>query len=463
MLGSMASGAGEAIGGMVQLSRTLNPLDPWNMSHPGAAVHNASTLAAGMVNVVANPYQGVKTMADVDGWKQNPAHAMGSCIPNAIASLAGGAGVASRAASGVRRVATGARRAGTAASDTARASRAAKAADRFDTDPAVQAERSTGAGQQPAHTRWGRLPESSGPRPDITGSHAEHPGERVTRSTGHPEHTWNHNPHQGEQPWRPSSDPAPSRLGEHDPHMPTGHEPAGPHARPEHPGLDPAAHGHEHQAPAHHLPGHEPGREFEHALHHAQQHGDPIRFNQHEWGHLNAHDQLPPGLSRETVHSYPGAKDFLYRDLDPAQHPLFRKIQGVDHHDLHHVFEHGLASRHADAPADLGTLGAHMGNSGNPSPFISTTDNLGHALSRDGGFHDGVVLDIRDPGGHVIDADATFKHREGEQFISHGEGEKPYVGHVPAHHIRGGWSIVEGKPRWFGNPHFDHSILGSRP
>lgn len=160
------------------------------------------------------------------------------------------------------------------------------------------------------------------------------------------------------------------------------------------------------------------------------------------------------------MHSYgDAAKEFLYRDLDPNDHPLFRKIQGPGA-DLGHLFEHGASSRHAHAPATLETLGAHMGGSGGQTPFISTTDNLAHALSRDRGFHDGVVLDIRDPGGHAIDADATFKHREGERFISHGEGEKPYLRHIPPGHIRGGWQLVEDRPRWFDNPNFDHSILG---
>lgn len=184
-------------------------------------------------------------------------------------------------------------------------------------------------------------------------------------------------------------------------------------------------------------------------------------MGEHPWEKLNPHDGLPDGLTHQSVASYAhNDPAFLYRDLGP-DHPLFRKMQGMDHHDLQQVFQDGLSARHPHAPATLENLGAHMGAAGSPTPFISTTDNLGHALSRDGGFRDGVVLDIRDPGGHAIDADATFKAREGDRFISHGEGEKPYVGHVPPHHIRGGWAMVEGKPRWFANPHFDHSLLGA--
>lgn len=113
---SMAAGAREAVGGLVQLARTANTMDPRNVAHSQQAVQNASTLAAGTANLV-NPYQGVKTMANVDGRRGDPARAAGSCVPDAIASLAGGAEVSSRAASGVRRVAS-------AAGDATRATRA---------------------------------------------------------------------------------------------------------------------------------------------------------------------------------------------------------------------------------------------------------------------------------------------------------------------------------------------------
>lgn len=135
----------------------------------------------------------------------------------------------------------------------------------------------------------------------------------------------------------------------------------------------------------------------------------------------------------------------------------------MDHTDLPRLFEEGVHARHPDVAPTLDRLGAHMGAAGTPSPFISTTNELGHALARDGGFHDGVVLDIRDPGGHAIDADASFKVREQERFMSHGEGEKVYIGQIPPEHIHGAWAVVDGQHRWFPNPHFDHNILKGQP
>ncbi|MDA3643470.1 hypothetical protein LZ318_09185 [Saccharopolyspora indica] len=51
-------------------------------------------------SVVENPYQAVKTVVDVDGWKQNPAKALGSMAPDAVASIVGGTGIATKVAKG---------------------------------------------------------------------------------------------------------------------------------------------------------------------------------------------------------------------------------------------------------------------------------------------------------------------------------------------------------------------------
>lgn len=223
---SMASGLGEAVGGVVQLARTLNPIDPWNLTHPTQAVDNASTLAAGMAGVVENPWQGAKTVANVDGWKSDPARAVGSCIPDAVASLAGGAGVASRAATGVRRVSS-------AASDATRGSRATRivrAAEHSEHGDA----RAASAGSSGAHTgqgaQWGRWPEPAAQRPDIAAAHADaRPTTRAEQSAMPAQH----NEHG--QPWRPSDPQTPSARGEHDPHVPAhGRDPGTAHGqRPE--------------------------------------------------------------------------------------------------------------------------------------------------------------------------------------------------------------------------------------
>ncbi|KAA5832596.1 putative T7SS-secreted protein [Saccharopolyspora hirsuta] len=54
------------------------------------------TAATTIQSVIENPWQAVKTVVDVDGWKENPARAMGSMVPDAVGSIAGGAGIATK-------------------------------------------------------------------------------------------------------------------------------------------------------------------------------------------------------------------------------------------------------------------------------------------------------------------------------------------------------------------------------
>lgn len=107
VLGSVAAGAGEAVAGLAQLARMVAPLDPYRLTHPAQANEAATTLAAGLAGAVKDPYAAIKTTVDVDGWRNQPGRTLGSMIPDAVASLAGGAGVASRATTGLRRVAKG--------------------------------------------------------------------------------------------------------------------------------------------------------------------------------------------------------------------------------------------------------------------------------------------------------------------------------------------------------------------
>ena len=108
LLGSVAAGAGEAVAGLAQLARMVAPLDPYRLTHPAQANEAAVTLAAGLAGAVKDPYAAIKTTVDIDGWRNQPGRTLGSMIPDAVASLAGGAGVASRLGSGARRVAKGA-------------------------------------------------------------------------------------------------------------------------------------------------------------------------------------------------------------------------------------------------------------------------------------------------------------------------------------------------------------------
>lgn len=330
-IGGLLSGAGEAVGGMVQLARTLNPTDPWNMSHPSQAVHNASTLASGMINVVKHPYQGVKTMADVDGWKNDPARAAGSCVPNAIASLAAGGGIAARVATGARRVS----RVGKAASDTSRAARGAEHVEHAEQGEQRAAEAGR-SGQQGA--QWGRWPEPSAQRPDIAAGHAE----SRNRVTVGAEHGHIDQPHHAEQPWRPSSDPSPSSRGEHDFHEPAhGRDPVSAHSlrQPErlgHPGAD-ALH---HQPGLHH--GHENGHAPSRELHPHEHGGEPREHStgehhEHEQGHEHDPDHQSP--HDEHHHDDPDSPEHPAHELahPPGDVPIFDGTPLLDHYHGEHV------------------------------------------------------------------------------------------------------------------------------
>ncbi|MBB5155488.1 putative T7SS-secreted protein [Saccharopolyspora phatthalungensis] len=69
----------------------------WAIDPEGKAAFDKAASTTAM-SALENPYQAVKSVVDVDGWKQNPMKAVGSMAPDAVASVVGGAGVASRAA-----------------------------------------------------------------------------------------------------------------------------------------------------------------------------------------------------------------------------------------------------------------------------------------------------------------------------------------------------------------------------
>ncbi|TDD51966.1 putative T7SS-secreted protein [Saccharopolyspora elongata] len=68
----------------------------WGIDPEGKAAFDRAASTT-VMSIAENPYQAVKTVVDVDGWKQNPAKALGSMAPDAVASAFGGAGVATRA------------------------------------------------------------------------------------------------------------------------------------------------------------------------------------------------------------------------------------------------------------------------------------------------------------------------------------------------------------------------------
>lgn len=106
LLGGVAKG----VFGIVSFVRSLNPLDPYNITHPAEYVDGVSATAAGLVHAALHPTALVQGLVG-SGWGSDPAEALGKLIPNlALAALTDGAGAAERAgldaaeASGARAV-----------------------------------------------------------------------------------------------------------------------------------------------------------------------------------------------------------------------------------------------------------------------------------------------------------------------------------------------------------------------
>jgi hypothetical protein len=86
-LAHVAKGVGEGVESLVQLARTMNPADPYNLNHPGRFVENTSAALSGTVDTLAHPLRLVAGFVGT-GWSADPARAFGHLIP---AVAAGGA------------------------------------------------------------------------------------------------------------------------------------------------------------------------------------------------------------------------------------------------------------------------------------------------------------------------------------------------------------------------------------
>ncbi|HEY0813242.1 MAG TPA: hypothetical protein VGE11_08155 [Pseudonocardia sp.] len=86
-LAHFAEGVGEGVESLVQLARTANPADPYNLNHPGRFVEDVSTALSGAADRIAHP---LRLVTDVVGteWGADPARAFGHLIS---AAAGGGA------------------------------------------------------------------------------------------------------------------------------------------------------------------------------------------------------------------------------------------------------------------------------------------------------------------------------------------------------------------------------------
>lgn len=93
LVGGVLKGTGD----IVKFVRSLNPTDPYNLTHPAAYVDGLSTTAAGLVHDVNHPVDLVKSLVG-SGWGSDPFEAAGKLVPNvALAVATDGAGTAADA------------------------------------------------------------------------------------------------------------------------------------------------------------------------------------------------------------------------------------------------------------------------------------------------------------------------------------------------------------------------------
>ncbi|MGW1986785.1 putative T7SS-secreted protein [Streptomyces collinus] len=86
----VVGGALKGTAGLLNFARGLNPMDPYNLTHPAAYVQNVNMTLAGLVSTAAHPERVVQ--AAVDGFTKDPSEFVGRLIPELVGTK--GAGLA---------------------------------------------------------------------------------------------------------------------------------------------------------------------------------------------------------------------------------------------------------------------------------------------------------------------------------------------------------------------------------
>ncbi|MEU7559210.1 putative T7SS-secreted protein [Streptomyces eurythermus] len=89
-LSHFAGGMIKGTAGLVTFVRGVNPLDPYNLTHPAAYLQNVSMTLSGLVTTAAHPDQAAKAMWD--SFRKDPAEFLGRLVPELVGSK--GAGLA---------------------------------------------------------------------------------------------------------------------------------------------------------------------------------------------------------------------------------------------------------------------------------------------------------------------------------------------------------------------------------
>ncbi|MER6845629.1 putative T7SS-secreted protein [Streptomyces platensis] len=85
----LAGGALKAAAGTLKLARTLNPTDPYNISHPWKFLDTASTTLMGLAQAPLHPINTAKGMLG-SGWGSDPGDAYGAFLLNLVGSKGAG-------------------------------------------------------------------------------------------------------------------------------------------------------------------------------------------------------------------------------------------------------------------------------------------------------------------------------------------------------------------------------------
>ncbi|WP_059011874.1 putative T7SS-secreted protein [Streptomyces specialis] len=76
--------------GLVNFARSVNPLDPYNVTHPAEYLTSLNSTVAGLVRMSNDPVGTAGTM--VEGFRQDPAEGLGRLVPELIGTRGAGAG-----------------------------------------------------------------------------------------------------------------------------------------------------------------------------------------------------------------------------------------------------------------------------------------------------------------------------------------------------------------------------------
>ncbi|MFJ4280009.1 putative T7SS-secreted protein [Streptomyces massasporeus] len=89
-LNHVVGGVVKGTAGLVSFARGLNPVDPYNLTHPAEYLQNISLTLSGLVSTAAQPERALN--AAVEGFKKDPSEFIGRLVPELIGTK--GAGLA---------------------------------------------------------------------------------------------------------------------------------------------------------------------------------------------------------------------------------------------------------------------------------------------------------------------------------------------------------------------------------